>query len=142
MRFLPILQLRFLEFLHTPVGRQFRDGDASADAPGIRWVLVDEYQDTNLIQEEIYLTLANHAPFNIVVVGDDDQAMYRFRGGSVECMVTFDEACRAFLGIPTASVRRFASRELPIASIYSFILAIATSLLLARWHYLRRSSAE
>jgi DNA helicase-2/ATP-dependent DNA helicase PcrA len=101
------LQLRFLEFLHTPVGRQFRDGDASADAPGIRWVLVDEYQDTNLIQEEIYLTLANRAPFNIVVVGDDDQAMYRFRGGSVECMVTFDEACRAFLGIPTASVRRF-----------------------------------
>ena len=101
------LQLRFLEFLHTPVGRLFRDGDQGGSVPGIRWVLVDEYQDTNLIQEEIYLTLANRAPFNIVVVGDDDQAMYRFRGGSVECMVTFDEACGAFLSIPTANVRRF-----------------------------------
>src|SRR2546429_392716 len=60
------LQLRFLEFLHTPLGQQFRDGDASGWSAGIRWVLVDEYQDTNLIQEETYLTLANREPGNIV----------------------------------------------------------------------------
>ncbi|QDE97974.1 UvrD-helicase domain-containing protein [Myxococcus xanthus] len=101
------LQLRFLEFLHGPIGQRFRDGDASDGTPGIQWVLVDEYQDTNLIQEEIYLTLAKRSPFNLIVVGDDDQALYRFRGGSVECMVTFDQACHAYLGIPGTSVSRY-----------------------------------
>lgn len=101
------LQLRFLEFLRTPLGERFRDGDPANGVPGIRWVLVDEYQDTNLVQEEIYLTLAARTPHNVVVVGDDDQALYRFRGGSVECMVTFDAACQTFLGIGPAAVARY-----------------------------------
>src|SRR5579883_197693 len=101
------LQLQFLEFLQTPLGQRFRDGDAGEGALGIRWVLVDEYQDTNLIQEQIYLTLANRATHNIVVVGDDDQALYRFRGGSVECMVTFDQACTAFLSVQASAIARF-----------------------------------
>lgn len=101
------LQQRFLEFLGTPLGRRFREGDSEQNLPGIDWVLVDEYQDTNLVQEEIYLTLAARAPHNIVVVGDDDQALYRFRGGSVECMVSFDAACETFLGIPRAGVARY-----------------------------------
>jgi DNA helicase-2/ATP-dependent DNA helicase PcrA len=101
------LQLRFLEFLQTPLGRHFRDGDPVHGYPGLQWVLVDEYQDTNLIQEEIYLTLAKRSPCNVVVVGDDDQALYRFRGGSVECMVTFDQACHTFLGIKPAPVARY-----------------------------------
>jgi DNA helicase-2/ATP-dependent DNA helicase PcrA len=57
--------------------------------------LVDEYQDTNPIQERIYLALARQSPYNITVVGDDDQALYRFRGGNVTCMVNFDKACQA-----------------------------------------------
>jgi DNA helicase-2/ATP-dependent DNA helicase PcrA len=101
------LQARFLEFLGTPLGHTFRNGDGTAANPGIKWVLVDEYQDTNPMQEEIYFRLASAAPHNLLVVGDDDQAMYRFRGGSVECMVTFDQACQAFLGVPTASVARY-----------------------------------
>jgi DNA helicase-2/ATP-dependent DNA helicase PcrA len=101
------LQARFLDFLKGPLGRSFRDGDGTAVNPGIRWVLVDEYQDTNPVQEEIYFELANRSPHNLVVVGDDDQAMYRFRGGSVECMVTFDDACNVFLGIPKATVARY-----------------------------------
>lgn len=101
------LQYRFLEFLQTPLGKRFRDGDATEGVPGIRWVLVDEYQDTNLIQEEIYLTLAERQPGNIVIVGDDDQALYRFRGGSVECMVTFDRACAVYLGVAPGSVARY-----------------------------------
>jgi len=101
-----ILQDRFLEFLGTALGQSFVHGDGSTGKPGIRWVLVDEYQDTNLMQEAIYFALA--APTrNLVVVGDDDQAMYRFRGGSVECMVTFDHACQAFLNVPKASVARY-----------------------------------
>jgi len=101
------LQLRFLEFLQSPLGKHFRDGDAALGHPGIQWMLVDEYQDTNLIQEEIYLTLAQRKPFNVMVVGDDDQAMYRFRGGSVECMVTFDQACQTYLGIMPSAVTSF-----------------------------------
>lgn len=101
------LQLRFLEFLQSPLGKHFRDGEAALGHPGIQWMLVDEYQDTNLIQEEIYLTLAQRKPFNVMVVGDDDQAMYRFRGGSVECMVTFDQACQTYLGIKPSAVESF-----------------------------------
>jgi DNA helicase-2/ATP-dependent DNA helicase PcrA len=101
------LQARFLEFLQTHMGQEFRDGDGSAINPGIQWVLVDEYQDTNPVQEEIYFELAKRAPHNLVVVGDDDQAMYRFRGGSVECMVTFDNACNAFLGFPQTNVAKY-----------------------------------
>ena len=85
------LQVRFLEFLQDPVGISFRDGTGAVTGQGIKWVLVDEYQDTNPVQEEIYFQLATFTR-NLVVVGDDDQAMYRFRGGSVECMVTFDQA--------------------------------------------------
>ena len=67
------LQARFLEFLSTPLGQAFRDGDGTPANPGIQWVLVDEYQDTNPMQEEIYFQLASRAPHNLLVVGDDDR---------------------------------------------------------------------
>lgn len=101
------IQLIFLNFLQSPIGQMFLKGEKNSDYKGIRWVLVDEYQDTNLIQEEIYMRLANLSPHNIVVVGDDDQAMYRFRGGSVECMVTFDSACNYFLNIPQTNIQKY-----------------------------------
>jgi DNA helicase-2/ATP-dependent DNA helicase PcrA len=46
-----------------------------------RFILVDEFQDTNYAQVELLKRLAA-PPFNITVVGDDDQAIYRFRGAS------------------------------------------------------------
>ena len=56
----------------------------------IQYIMVDEYQDTNRIQEQILLKLA--APRNrICVVGDDDQALYRFRGATVENILRFAE---------------------------------------------------
>ena len=87
------LQTRFLSFLRTERGKQFLVGDGTAQHPGIRHVLVDEYQDTNPIQEQIYFTLAGSHPHNLTVVGDDDQALYRFRGATVECMVEFGSRC-------------------------------------------------
>jgi len=89
------LQTKFLNFLSSPSGQLFVNGDPEnlEMYPRIEYVMVDEYQDTNPIQEMIYFTLTNNAPHNICVVGDDDQALYRFRGGTVECMVNFDQKC-------------------------------------------------
>ena len=89
------LQVRFLAFLQAPEAARFLDGDATDRNPPLRHILVDEYQDTNLIQERVYLALAKRAPHNLTVVGDDDQSLYRFRGGNVACMVNFDKACQA-----------------------------------------------
>jgi len=62
-----------------------------------RHVIVDEYQDTNTIQERIFFRLAQGSG-NLCVVGDDDQALYRFRGATVENFVQFPARCRANLG--------------------------------------------
>ena len=95
------VQQQFLDFLSTANGARFLGGDERH--PPLQHVLVDEYQDTNPIQERIYLGLAAPQPHNITVVGDDDQALYRFRGGTVACMVHFDAACTSALGVdPTA----------------------------------------
>ena len=99
-------QQRFLEFLQTPNGQRFLQGDGTPEHPGVRYILVDEYQDTNPIQEAIYLKLAEAEPHNLTVVGDDDQALYRFRGGTVECMVTFADACQRAWGVTADSVKQ------------------------------------
>ena len=62
-----------------------------------RHVIVDEYQDTNAIQERIFFKLAEGTG-NICVVGDDDQALYRFRGATVENFVQFPQRCQSYLG--------------------------------------------
>jgi DNA helicase-2/ATP-dependent DNA helicase PcrA len=56
----------------------------------IKYVMVDEYQDTNTVQELILLKLAeNHN--NICVVGDDDQGLYRFRGATIRNILEFKQ---------------------------------------------------
>lgn len=60
-----------------------------------KYVIVDEYQDTNAIQEKLYFALAGCG--NICVVGDDEQALYRFRGATVENFVQFPERCHQYL---------------------------------------------
>ena len=61
-------------------------------------VIVDEYQDTNTIQERLFFKLAGQTK-NICVVGDDDQALYRFRGATVENFVEFPSRCERYLGV-------------------------------------------
>ena len=54
-----------------------------------RYVLIDEYQDTNHAQYELASLLAGgHG--NICVVGDDDQSIYRFRGATIENILEFE----------------------------------------------------
>ena len=53
-----------------------------------RWVLVDEYQDTNEAQYR-FLKLINGETGNLFVVGDPDQSIYAFRGGNIENILNF-----------------------------------------------------
>ncbi|MBQ3860832.1 MAG: UvrD-helicase domain-containing protein, partial [Clostridia bacterium] len=55
-----------------------------------RYILVDEYQDTNGAQLELTLLLSAKYR-NIMVVGDDDQSIYKFRGAVIENILNFDK---------------------------------------------------
>ena len=58
-----------------------------------RYVLVDEYQDTNHVQYLLTSLLAGGYE-NICVVGDDDQSIYRFRGATIENILSFEQQYR------------------------------------------------
>lgn len=88
----PILEYKFSELL--------------TDEPSIfdklRVLLVDEYQDTNYLQEQIYFKLAGYVKANngnITVVGDDDQALYRFRGANVKLFTDYATRIKKALSI-------------------------------------------
>ncbi len=81
-----MLETKFLDRLNSNSLDVFLDE--------IKIILVDEYQDTNLLQESIYFKIAESAlknGGNITVVGDDDQSLYRFRGASVDLFTNFIE---------------------------------------------------
>ena len=70
-------------------------------------ILVDEYQDTNLLQESIYFEIAKAAISNggsITVVGDDDQSLYRFRGATVDLFTQFKERAKSEIGIDVEEI--------------------------------------
>jgi DNA helicase II / ATP-dependent DNA helicase PcrA len=72
--------------------------DSLRDNPGFRkrlnnefrYIMVDEYQDTNVIQKEIVEYLAEGSG-NILVVGDDSQSIYAFRGANYENILRFPQ---------------------------------------------------
>ena len=77
------LQTTVHELLSDPTHGQALAGDLS-------FVLVDEYQDTNYVQEQILLRLTEHSR-NLCVVGDEDQSLYRFRGATVRNILEFPQ---------------------------------------------------
>jgi DNA helicase-2/ATP-dependent DNA helicase PcrA len=72
-----------------------REGHASASAvqrhvrENLRYVIVDEYQDINPIQERLIRGLTRYGA-GLYVVGDDDQTIYQWRGSAVENILTFE----------------------------------------------------
>ena len=59
-----------------------------------RYITVDEYQDTNFAQYRLISLLAGKQG-NLCVVGDEDQSIYRFRGATIENILSFEEEFRA-----------------------------------------------
>jgi len=67
-----------------------KKGGLQAFTDELNVILVDEYQDTNLLQEGLYFEMAKRCNGALVVVGDDDQSMYRFRGATVDLFSDFE----------------------------------------------------
>ncbi len=95
----PMLEARFLKKLQESKLDEFLEN--------IKVILVDEYQDTNLIQEEIYFSMAKHAirnGGNFTVVGDDDQSLYRFRGATVDLFTNYKKRALEKLGLDVKEI--------------------------------------
>lgn len=89
-----------------------------------RHVIIDEYQDTNTVQERLFFALAGHHR-NLCVVGDDDQALYRFRGATVENFVEFAVRCQQqwqMQPTPIPLLTNYRSRQ-PIVEFYQRFIA-------------------
>ena len=86
---------------------KLKSGELEIFLDEVKIVLIDEYQDTNLIQEDIYFTIAEHAlenKGNITVVGDDDQSLYRFRGATVDLFTNYKKRVKKRLGIDVEEI--------------------------------------
>jgi len=87
--------------------KKLKNHDLDTFLEDIKIVLIDEYQDTNLIQEDIYFTIAKSAlqnDGNITVVGDDDQSLYRFRGATVDLFTDYKQRVHDKLGIEVEEI--------------------------------------
>ncbi len=89
----------FIDFIGSDAGDRFIEGEPDRDRPPLKHILVDEYQDTNPLQQELYFRITEELDNpNLTVVGDDDQALYRFRGGTVECLIQFPNRAEGRFG--------------------------------------------
>jgi DNA helicase-2/ATP-dependent DNA helicase PcrA len=83
-----------------------------------RYILVDEFQDTNRAQAELVALLAEPHR-NVTVVGDDDQSIYKFRGAAISNILDFQER---FRGARTVVLRRnYRSRRPILDAAYRLI---------------------
>ena len=90
--------------LERRVLERLRLGSLDEWAKGFRSIFVDEYQDTNLLQEQIYFALVKRGGAKITVVGDDDQSLYRFRGAVVELFRDYPQRLKTETGRASTTV--------------------------------------
>ena len=84
-----------------------------------RYILVDEYQDTNDVQFRLIYSLAKKYS-NICVVGDDDQSIYRFRGANLENILSFEAE---FPGCHTIKLEQNYRSTSPILNLANTVIA-------------------
>ncbi len=116
-----MVELVDFSLLQQVAYRRFADNEGAARV--FQHVIIDEYQDTNAIQEAIFFRLASGSR-NLCVVGDDDQALYRFRGATVENLVDFETRCSARLGVAPRRIDlnvNYRSRKAIVAFYTDFI---------------------
>jgi DNA helicase-2/ATP-dependent DNA helicase PcrA len=94
------------------------DGVRARLAERVRYVIVDEYQDVNPIQEAIVWSLHDLGA-RICVVGDDDQTIYQWRGSDVRNILTFKQRYPEVAQIPLEE--NFRSSEGVVATARAFI---------------------
>src|ERR1043166_6528589 len=83
--------------LEATVLARLQTGGLKEFTDELRVLLVDEYQDSNLLQEGLYFELAKRCGGALTVVGDDDQSLYRFRGATVDLFSKFETRFTAAL---------------------------------------------
>lgn len=112
------IQKRFMDRQHLLVGK-------------FAHVLVDEFQDSNPIQFALHTRWLSSEATRLTVVGDDDQAIYRFRGSDITCFQGLEPHCassripfrRETLGVNHRSTRRIVEftqafkRRTPLAAL-------------------------
>lgn len=85
----PTVEYNFLNMLEST--------DLNPTIDGLKLLVIDEYQDTNLLQEAIYMNIGKRIVKNggsVKVVGDDDQSLYRFRGARVDLFTELDSRAK------------------------------------------------
>ena len=81
----------------------------------IQYIMIDEYQDTNYVQEQLVFLIGKEHN-NICVVGDDDQGLYRFRGATIRNILEFPDK---FPNCTRITLRENYRSEKDIVSFYN-----------------------
>jgi DNA helicase-2/ATP-dependent DNA helicase PcrA len=128
--YLSALRERFLydfSLLENEFLNRLEQGQLDIFLENIKYLLVDEYQDTNLLQEQIYFNIATRIMRNggsITIVGDDDQSLYRFRGATVDLFYNFETRIRDQIQIeidPIFLIKNYRSTDNIVDFCNSFI---------------------
>ena len=101
--------------LHTVKILEFNSDIREIYSKNFKYILVDEYQDTNFIQSK-WLNLLSEKNKNICCVGDDDQSIYSWRGAEIKNFLEFDQVYKNTKVIRLEENYRSSQNILSIAS--------------------------